>query len=143
MRGSIYAAYWGFGKMPHRQVAAHTPDVCWVSQGWECIASGLESLPMSVDMKRTFPMEQRAFRLNVQTEHVVFCHLVGSRRYVGVVNGPIWTRFFADIVRDRLEQRKEQLFLRISSNRRFAELKDLPSIKVLTQRFGREWPVDR
>lgn len=33
-RVSIYLAYWTPGKMSHRLVASHTPDVCWVGAGW-------------------------------------------------------------------------------------------------------------
>lgn len=33
-RVSIYLAYWTPGKMSHRLVAGHTPDVCWVGAGW-------------------------------------------------------------------------------------------------------------
>lgn len=31
---AIYLAYWAPGKMSHRLVAGHTPDVCWVGAGW-------------------------------------------------------------------------------------------------------------
>lgn len=36
-RISIYIAYWMPGKMSERLIAAHTPDVCWVGQGWKIV----------------------------------------------------------------------------------------------------------
>lgn len=36
-RLSVYIAYWAPGKMSHRLVAGHTPDVCWVGAGWRIV----------------------------------------------------------------------------------------------------------
>ncbi len=35
---SVYVAYWKPGKMSPRLIAGHTPDVCWVNNGWKCTA---------------------------------------------------------------------------------------------------------
>lgn len=34
---AVYIAYWTPGKMSHRLVAGHTPDVCWVNAGWKVL----------------------------------------------------------------------------------------------------------
>jgi hypothetical protein len=36
---SVYVAYWKPGKMPTRLVSLHTPDRCWVENGWSCLES--------------------------------------------------------------------------------------------------------
>lgn len=36
---AVYAAHWQPGKMPTRLVSLHTPDRCWVENGWICEAS--------------------------------------------------------------------------------------------------------
>ena len=35
-RFGIYVAYWAPGRMPVNKVASHTPDRCWVENGWHC-----------------------------------------------------------------------------------------------------------
>lgn len=46
-RLSVYIAYWTPGKMSHRLVAGHTPDVCWVGAGWVCQERGAISYELS------------------------------------------------------------------------------------------------
>ena len=46
LRISLYAAYWSPGKMSHRLIAGHTPDVCWVGGGW--VKRKAESLVLKV-----------------------------------------------------------------------------------------------
>ena len=78
---SVYAAYWGPGKMPVQLVASHTPDRCWVENGWKSGAvkhdAGLGAggtMPRPGEW-RTFLAPDREL-LNVQ-----FWHLVSSKTY--------------------------------------------------------------
>ncbi|NBB78634.1 MAG: exosortase-associated EpsI family protein, partial [Verrucomicrobia bacterium] len=33
----LYIAYWTPGKASYRWAGAHTPDTCWVQNGWSCV----------------------------------------------------------------------------------------------------------
>jgi hypothetical protein len=46
---SVYVAYWKPGKMSPRLIAAHTPDVCWVNNGWKCTARDF-AYPISLEL---------------------------------------------------------------------------------------------
>jgi hypothetical protein len=109
-RVSVYIAYWSPGRMSHRLVATHTPDVCWVGGGWEKRASGDTSgaapkLPTG---------EARLFVARGNPEHVWFWHLVGteSKRY-GTGHVPPWHAALTEVFRKGLNQREEQFFIRI------------------------------
>jgi len=97
---SLYAAYWSPGKMSHRLIAGHKPDVCWVGAGWERVEARQTSLRESgirvgaglprqggeaaaaVPGERLTlagtPWEYRKFTVPGRTEDVVFLHLVGG-----------------------------------------------------------------
>ncbi len=113
-RLSVYLAYWSPGRMSHRLVAGHTPDVCWSGSGWRKTQSGdtsevLPALPVG---------EARIFEAKDTPEYVWFWHLVGaeSKRY-GTGFAPPWYSPVTDLFRKGLNQREEQFFIRISSNK--------------------------
>lgn len=113
-RLSVYIAYWSPGRMSHRLVAGHTPDVCWGMGGWKkthegTTASSLPSLPTG---------EARTFEAKDTPEYVWYWHLVGaeSKRY-GTGYSPQWYAPVTDLFRKGLNQREEQFFIRISSNK--------------------------
>ena len=60
LRVSIYAAYWSPGKMSHRLIAGHTPDVCWVGGGW--VRRKAESLGMKIESRKEGAEERTAAR---------------------------------------------------------------------------------
>lgn len=111
-RISVYLAYWSPGRMSHRLVAGHTPDVCWPGAGWIKIKEGDTS-----QLLPTVPTgETRTFTLGQVPEHVWYWHLVGkeSKRYrTGFA--PPWYASIVDIFEKGLNQREEQFFIRISS----------------------------
>jgi len=114
---SVYIAYWKPGKMSHRLVAVHTPDVCWVGNGWKKERSEIVTGLISADGKKIAPAEGRLFTMNGQPEYVWFWHFVGgeAKSYAsGYV--PPWYAPFKDLVGKGLQQRQEQFFIRISSD---------------------------
>lgn len=115
-RVSIYIAYWTPGKMPHRLIATHTPDVCWVGGGWktEAAESGVR---WTVDGGRALlPCESREMTLNGNREHVVFWHVANGKSILYGTQGPApWYAFITDLFSRNLDQRPEQFFIRISS----------------------------
>jgi hypothetical protein len=146
-RVSVYVAFWPAGRMPQRLVASHTPDVCWVASGWEARSSSEVSLTlMQIANQRivrltdsnfaghqtrdsardTMVFQYRMFVREGREEYVVFCHFVGERvASYGSSASPEWYRFLADVKTWGLNQRQEQFFVRISSNR---PLKDMLSM---------------
>lgn len=112
-RLSAYLAYWAPGRMSHRLVAVHTPDVCWVGGGWkkEKESDTSEVLP------RLPNGEARVFSIQDTVEYVWFWHLVGneSKRY-RTGSAPPWYAAITDLFKKGLNQREEQLFIRLSSN---------------------------
>ena len=116
---SIYAAYWKPGKMSPRLVAGHTPDVCWVLNGWVCQSAGIADLEVANGQR--LRVKTRVFVAPVGApQHVMFCHLVdGFPRDYGQFGEPTWYTFLSKLRGGGLNLREEQLFFRISSNHPF------------------------
>jgi hypothetical protein len=74
----VYAAYWGPGKMPVQLVATHTPDRCWVENGWKCTEHEFAK-EIQRDPYHLLPGESRTFTLHNQTQYVLFWHLVDGK----------------------------------------------------------------
>ncbi len=125
-RLSVYIAYWTPGRMSHRLVAGHTPDVCWVGAGWTCTERGevryqLSAVrPQASDVGRQSsalpPAESRTFTLNQTTEYVWFWHLVGGApKSYGTGREAPWHAPLTDLLAKGLRQREEQFFIRLSA----------------------------
>lgn len=120
-RVSVYAAWWRAGKMSPRLVAGHTPDVCWPGNGWErdrAAENGLGALRPELAATGFAAGECRVFVANGNPEYVVFWHKVGTEM-LSYKNGyaPPWWAWLDELWRGGLNLRKEQLFVRISSDR--------------------------
>ncbi len=115
-RLSVYIAYWTPGKMSHRLVAGHTPDVCWVGNGWKKESSETVT-GLSADGKPLQPAEGRLFTIQGNPEYVWFWHVVGRdvKSYATGFNPP-WYAAITDIIDKGLNQREEQFFIRLSSH---------------------------
>ena len=113
-RISVYIAYWKPGKMPSRLVRGHTPDVCWVGGGWEIVSAG-QALPFVASGPIAFPTEQRHMRHGNRDEWVVFWHHVMGQRIRNSSQPPPWYAAITDVFRRGLDQRNEQIFVRVSA----------------------------
>ncbi len=129
----LYVAYWSPGKEPIRLVQNHTPDRCWVSNGWTCLdeeyAVTKEVPSHDVALK---PAEWRIFqhgRNNEEVQHVLFWHIAGDDvviyRKQEVMDR---TAALKDMFRFGLEQRREQFFVRLSSNAPIERIWDDPGV---------------
>ncbi len=124
MRISVYIAYWAPGRMPTKEIARHTPDVCWVNAGWK--RTMWESIP-ELNIRNGGPTikhtEHRTFVAGGDTQHVAFWHLVDDTVYsYGTGARPPWYAVIADTLRWGVKQRQEQFFIRISSQRSLYEV---------------------
>lgn len=127
----VYIAYWKPGTMPVRKVGVHTPDTCWVQNGWTC--SARESyVQKTVAHRQMKPAEYGVFDLDASRQYVLFWHLVGDRVHTYDQQGMhSLTAAFQDTVQYGLNQRQEQFFIRVSSNRPFEEIWDDPGFQQL------------
>jgi hypothetical protein len=112
----VYVAYWRPGKMSHRLVAGHTPDVCWVQSGWT-LQQAVNDRVLKSGPGMLAPAQYRVFKDTRGTpREVVFWHVSGTRliAYDGTGTPPWWA-VFSDLARYGLNQRESQYFIRISS----------------------------
>ena len=112
----LYIAYWKEGKMPIRLVQAHTPDICWVRNGWD-LKSDQTSVNLNVGSVPLKPAESRIFEKDHQVQYVYYWHVIGRETYTARAvgnNAPF------DIIRALFKfgfhQKAEQFFVRLSSN---------------------------
>jgi hypothetical protein len=101
--------------MSYRAVAGHTPDVCWVGNGWQMEAHG--QIDQWAGKQAEIPTaETRIFQTENTKETVIFWHLVGREVIsYGLAAPPPWYAVFLDLWRNGLNQRQEQFFVRLSS----------------------------
>lgn len=119
-RISVYVAWWAPGKMSPRLVAAHTPDVCWPSNGWvrdidaERQPEGIRRALGKHDLNG---VEYRVFRASGRPEYILFWHRFGSKTLSYSEGGaPPWWAFMSEIWENGLDLKQEQLFIRVSSD---------------------------
>jgi len=121
----LYIAYWSPGKASYRWAGAHTPDTCWVQNGWTrldrkyCIPFQNEETPFQ-------PAEFGIYEKDGSAQNVYFWHLVGGEAFGYEQEGG--HNIFAallDIKKHGLNLRDEQFFIRLSSNKKIEELKKI------------------
>jgi exosortase len=131
---TIYLAYWPAGAVPVSHVASHTPDICWPGAGWRLQSNSPARERLALDSSRDLnPAEFRHFTSESGTQYVWFWHLYGNR----VIESPDALsprELLATVLRFGIRSRGEQLFVRVSSNRPWPELKDDPLVRTV---FGR------
>jgi hypothetical protein len=132
----VYIAYWKPGKMSYRAIAGHTPDVCWVGQGWNCqLREVKQMIPKVEETTPKLPMQYRVYTMSEKIVHVIFCHIVdGEVMFYQTADGiPPWYSMFSDLWNRGLWQKKEQTFIRISSNRVLNDFRNAPPIEKLLE----------
>jgi len=126
----VYIAYWKPGEFSPAKVGSHSPDTCWVHNGWD-MRERSQGVERSISNGPLKPMETGTFEKDGQRVYVIFWHLVGGVPMKYDLTG--WTNglagrieriptLVADFSKFGLDQRKEQLVIRLSSNVPFEEL---------------------
>jgi hypothetical protein len=125
---TLYLAYWRPGQAPVSLVDAHTPDACWPGTGWEAEPVPSERASLGVGGRTLAPAECRLFARNRLETHVWFWHLYGGRPLTFVdpysaarLVGLTWRYGFG--------QARDQLFVRVSSNRPWQEIASQPALR--------------
>ena len=121
----LYIAYWSPGKTSYRWAGAHTPDTCWVVAGWDCTKRE-HSIPFQHGDLSFQPAEYGIYETETDKQHVYFWHLVGNEAYAYKQKGtPNIFGALIDIRDHGLNLRKEQFFIRLSSNKTIDQLKQI------------------
>jgi exosortase len=129
---TLYIAYWRPGQAPVSLVDTHTPDACWPGTGWvaEPVPKGRQAL--GIDGRLLAPAECRLFAHGTFETRVWFWHLYGGRPITFVdpysvarLLGLAWHYGFG--------QAKDQMFVRVSSDRPWQEIACQPVLRQFLQ----------
>jgi hypothetical protein len=140
----VYVAYWEPGKVSVVDAGSHNPDSCWVNNG--CVRTErVYSVPGRVGERELLPYELGQYIVpNGGKQNVAFWHLVNGEpnRYedqeAGWRNGLLGRLerlplVWKDIRTYGLNQKNEQMFIRISSGARMEDLFADPANGALWQ----------
>jgi hypothetical protein len=131
----IYAAYWRAGQAPVSLVASHTPDACWPGAGWLAVSIPETTVRLKLADRVLPPAEQRVFRSGGQPFNVWFWHLHGGKplSYRDPYSAVELLRY---AWRYGFRRDADQLFVRISSNRPWAEIENSVVVREFFQRVA-------
>jgi exosortase/archaeosortase family protein len=122
---TLYVAYWRAGQAPVSLVASHTPDACWPGSGWVAVPAPEPQAHLTA-ADRTLPAaEHRIFRSAERPQHVWFWHLY-NRRPIQYQDPYSPLALLELAVRYGFRHAGDQVFVRISSNRPWAEIASEP-----------------
>lgn len=135
---TIYAAYWGPNKVPPRAIGVHTPDTCWIQNGWSRLDRA-HAVPLTTAQGTAFkPAEYGVYTFGDARQHVYFWHLVGGMPYSYDQEGlHSLTAPLQDLLAFGVNQRREQLFVRLASNVPFDQIWRDPGFTALLVSLGR------
>lgn len=135
IRVSVYVAWWEAGRMSPRLVAIHTPDVCWPGNGWvrdKVAEAKLGAGSYELAAAGFAEGECRVFTMREKPEYVVFWHKVGDEMLSYKTGwAPPWWAWLDEMWRGGLNLRKEQLFVRISSDKPLDAIWSKPEMEPL------------
>jgi len=126
----VYIAYWAPGVMPPRLMNGHTPDSCWVGNGW--VKKDAKLIPFA---DRTQKGNWRWFDANSKRINVIYWHLLGGKTYQfdftagltrvkQILSAPF--TYGADL-------RSEQFLIRISSITPLSDLEELSLMETIIE----------
>jgi len=125
------------GKVSYRWAGAHTPDTCWVVNGWTRLDREY-SIPFQVNEIKLKNAEFGIYKKDRTVENVYFWHLVGGEPF-GYAQKEIPNIFGAliDIQKYGLNLRQEQFFIRLSSNEDLESLKQIDGFNEIIKGLSR------
>lgn len=121
----FYVAYWEpNGKTPF-DAGGHNPDSCWVNFGWTREAREYSVAEKTIRGRELLPFEYGVYSKDGTVQPVIFWHLVNGVPFIYKTQKQGWNdglqgaidRFdvrMEDFKRLGLNQRREQMFIRIS-----------------------------
>jgi hypothetical protein len=130
---TIYVAHWTSGRMPTRLIAEHTPDRCWIENGWKCILKKVLRDFKAGDL--TFKPAQWRMFAQPQSEtpyYVMFWLIVGQTAYDFDAHQNMLThvwRWWEGVLQEAQGNRKDHIFVRIVSQQPLETLAPDPSFQ--------------
>jgi hypothetical protein len=131
---SIYIAFWSPDTVSAESVAEHTPDICWIANGWTMTV--LPAMPAVSSVSGIVPLNNyRRFKQGATELDVLYWHVNGRSYFDGNLTvsrkAPL-----PEVLLQRLRNIKvtmiggsqSQLFVRISSNRPLSDPLALPPL---------------
>lgn len=133
---ALYVAHWNPRKFHPRLIAIHTPDVCWVGNGWK-MSNENYSYPVSLSAGPAWPAQYREFDANGTLTYVIYWHVVNGR-LSGYAVGPnsAQSSFVGNLMNDLRHAAGEQFFIRISSEQPWEEWVNDPLFKGILDAFA-------
>jgi hypothetical protein len=130
---SVYVAYWTPGKVSYRWAGAHTPDTCWVVNGWKRLDRQY-CIPFNASNIQFKNAEFGIYEKDLDIQNVYFWHLVGGEPF-GYEQKEIPNIFASliDIKKYGLNLRQEQFFIRLSSNETIDTLSEIDGFDQIVQ----------
>jgi exosortase len=125
---TLYLAYWRPGDAPVSLVDAHTPDACWPGTGWVSEEGASKRAEIGIGGRMLAPAESRLFTHNGYKTHVWFWHLYGGRP-ITFIDPYSATRLLRLAWRYGFGQAKDQMFVRVSSDRPWREIASQPALR--------------
>jgi exosortase len=134
---TIYVAYWKAGQAPVSLVASHTPDACWPGAGWTALPVPEARANLVAGGRALSPAETRLFKTAETAQHVWYWHLYDGRPIA--YQDPYSPAELLRIAwRFGFRHDGDQVFVRVSSNRPWADIAGEP---LLAEFFGRTQPL--
>jgi exosortase len=122
---TLYIAYWAGGQASVGAVGSHTPDACWPGAGWVPREVSDPRVELDIGGARLPPAQHRFFAGEAISQQVWFWQVYGGR-VIEIGN----TRSVPDLIRIALRfgfrRGGDQAFIRVSSNRPWAEISREP-----------------
>lgn len=131
---AIYMAYWLPGKVHPQNIDAHTPDVCWVANGWQMeLRPPLPPVRVSTrgGTQKVLLVNHRSFTTQNSTLDVLYWHIDGghfrlneSVDEAALSKSEYWKRRLRKEWVTITAGAGSQLFVRVSTNEKLADLLD-------------------
>jgi exosortase len=131
---TIYLAYWSPGQTPVSRVASHTPDACWPGGGWTSQPVVPADSPFVAGPVELPAPEYRTFTNSTFLQHVWYWHLYDGRSITQ--NDPRSAVTLLKLAwKYGFRTAGEQMFVRVSSNRPWAEIREEPLLTGILARL--------
>ncbi len=130
----LYLAYWRPGQASVSLVSSHTPDACWPGSGWEAVPVADPRVVLAVGRRRLAEAESRSFLSGDFPQNVWYWHLYDGHSITQQsTNSPAALLRLA--WRYGFRHDGDQLFVRVSSNRPWADLAHEPVLETFFTRL--------
>ncbi len=124
---TFYLAYWPPGQAGVSVVASHTPDACWPGAGWTPLPTASSDVELPLPDRTLGRAEYRIFTNERIPQHVWFWHSY-DRALIKEFDPRRPIELLGSVLNYGVRSKGEQLFVRMSSNRPWEELKNEPLI---------------